>query len=255
MGLVSREEIKTYIMANLGWPILDVELDDLQIGQAITTALDEYLATGAVERAYLNIPGSSNTNSYPLPKDVGTVANLVYAMPFDMMSGVSGSTDIFSFAMGGGGGFGALMGAGYGNFVHGAGNLGIFFEYMQNRNRTLGMDITFRIIDNNLIVYPYPKDGNIIIVEYSKNAYGVYNADGAISTSNQWGIYWIKRMALAISKNMLGLIRGKYSTIAGATGESQTLNAAELLGQAKEEILALRDELACHSSSQQFFIA
>ena len=255
MGLISREEIKTYIITNLGWPIVDVELDELQIGQAISTAVDEYLATGAVERAYLNIPGSSNTNSYPLPKEVGTVANLVYAMPFDMMAGIAGSTDIFSFAMGGGGGFGALMGAGYGNFVHGSGNLAIFFEYMQNRNRTLGLDITFRIIDNNLMVYPYPKDGNIIIVEYSKNAFGVFNADGAISTSNQWGTYWIKRMSLAISKRMLGLVRGKYSTIAGATGETQTLNAAELLTQAKEEIDGLREELANHSSSQQFFIA
>ena len=28
----------------------------------------------------------------------------------------------------------------------------------------------------------------------------------AISTSNQWGTYWIQRMALAHCKNMLGLI-------------------------------------------------
>ena len=244
MGVINREEIKKYILTNLGWPVVAVELDDSQIGESITIAVDEYLATGAVERAYLTIPANSSNNAYDLPAGVGTVCNLVYAMPFDMMAGLAGSTDIFSFAMGGGGGFGALMGAGYGNFVHGSGNLAIFFEYMQNRNRTLGMDITFRVIDNKLYVYPYPKDQQNIIVEYSKNAFGLYDADGAISTSNQWGHYWIKRMALATTKNMLGLIRGKYSTIAGATGESQTLNAAELLSQAKDEIAALKVRLA-----------
>ena len=82
------------------------------------------------------------------------------------------------------------------------------------------------------------------------------DVDGTISTSNQWGHYWIKRMALAICKNMLGLgARGKYSTIAGATGENQTLNSQELLTQAKDEIEKLKDELANHASHQQFFIA
>ena len=256
MGVINREEIKKYILINLGWPVVAVELDDSQIGEAITIAIDEYLSTGAVERAYKTLPSSTRGNVYAVPEDVGTICNIVYSMPFDMMAGVAGSTDVFSFAMGGGGGFGALMGAGYGNFVHGTGNLAIFFEYMQNRNRTLGLDITFKIIDNELYVWPFPKGGQDIIIEYSKNAFGLYNADGAISTSNQWGHYWIKRMALAITKNILGLgARGKYSTIAGATGETQTLNAAELLSQAKDEIEKLKEELANHASHQQFFIA
>ena len=54
---------------------------------------------------------------------------------------------------------------------------------------------------------------------------------------------------------MLGLIRVKYSTIAGGTGDEQTLNHAELLSQAKEETTALREELMSHHSHTQFFIA
>jgi hypothetical protein len=53
---------------------------------------------------------------------------------------------------------------------------------------------------------------------------------------------------------MLGLIRGKYSTVAGGTGDQQTLNSAEVLSQAKDEILSLREELSSHHSHQQFYI-
>ena len=166
MGVINREEIKKYIMTNLGWPVVSVELDDIQIGMAITTALDEYLATGSVERAYYQVKAEGlNPNQFDLPPEVGTVANVAYAMPFDLMSGITGSTDVFSFAMGGGSTFGAMMGAGYGNFVHGASNLAVFFEYIQNRNRVLGLDITYKIIDNKLYVYPYPKTGDTVLIE------------------------------------------------------------------------------------------
>ena len=255
MGLIKREDIQNYILTNLGWPTVAVELDEAQLHTAINTAVDEYLATGAVERAYYQPMAIQGMNEVPLPPEIGTVSSVCYAMPFEIMAGMAGTTDIFSFAMGGGGGFGGLQGAGYGNFIHGSANLAVFYEFIQNRNRTLGLDITFKVIDNTLYLFPYPKTSQTVIIEYSKNTFGVMSKDGAISTSNQWGTYWIKRMSLAITKNMLGLVRGKYSTIAGATGETQTLNAQELLSQAKDEITNLREELASHSSSQQFFIA
>ena len=62
-------------------------------------------------------------------------------------------------------------------------------------------------------------------------------------------------MTLAQCKNMLGLVRGKYSTVAGGTGDAQTLNAAEVLSQAKAEIESLREELSSHHSHQQFYIS
>ena len=255
MALVKREEIKQFILASLGYPIVNVELDESMMKVAINTAIDEYLATGAVERDYLMVPSLPGNNAIPLPPEVGTVSSVTYSKPFEMMAGQAGTTDIFSFAMGGGGGFGGLQGAGYGNFTHGSANLAVFYEYTQNRNRTLGLDTTFKVIDNTLYVFPYPKEGQNIIIEYAKNTYGVMDKDGAISTSNQWGVYWIKRMALAQSKNMLGMARGKYSTMAGATGESQTMNYQELHSQAKDEIEKLREDLASHVTHTQFTLA
>ena len=47
---------------------------------------------------------------------------------------------------------------------------------------------------------------------------------------------------MALAKEMLGQIRGKFSTVP-IPGESVTLNFADLLSQAKAEQDALRDEL------------
>jgi hypothetical protein len=59
---------------------------------------------------------------------------------------------------------------------------------------------------------------------------------------NSMGQQWIRKYSLALCKEMLGQIRGKFTTMP-IPGESVTLNHAELLGQAKDEQLQLKDKL------------
>lgn len=59
---------------------------------------------------------------------------------------------------------------------------------------------------------------------------------------NSIGKQWIRRFALALTKEVLGQIRGKFSTVP-IPGESVTLNFADLLAQAKAEQDTLREEL------------
>ena len=59
---------------------------------------------------------------------------------------------------------------------------------------------------------------------------------------NAIGKQWIRNYTLALSKEVLGQIRGKFGAIP-IPGESVTLNAADLLGQAKSEQDALKEEL------------
>ena len=59
---------------------------------------------------------------------------------------------------------------------------------------------------------------------------------------NSVGKQWIRRFALALTKEMLGQVRGKFATIP-VPNESITLNHSELLSQAKEEQDKLREEL------------
>ena len=59
---------------------------------------------------------------------------------------------------------------------------------------------------------------------------------------NSIGKQWIRKYALALCKEMLGQIRGKFTTIP-IPGQSVTLNFSELLSQAKEEQATLKDKL------------
>ena len=59
---------------------------------------------------------------------------------------------------------------------------------------------------------------------------------------NAIGKQWIRNYALALSKEVLGQVRGKFGSIP-IPGESVTLNASDLLSQAKDEQTALKEEL------------
>ena len=60
---------------------------------------------------------------------------------------------------------------------------------------------------------------------------------------NAIGKHWIRRYALALCKEMLGQIRGKFGGSIPIPGDNVTLNSADLLGQAKDEQDALKEEL------------
>ena len=59
---------------------------------------------------------------------------------------------------------------------------------------------------------------------------------------NAIGKQWIRRYTLALSKEVLGQVRGKFGSIP-IPGENVTLNSGELLGQANAEQTALKEEL------------
>ena len=59
---------------------------------------------------------------------------------------------------------------------------------------------------------------------------------------NAIGKQWIRRFALALTKEVLGQVRGKFGSIP-IPGESVTLNADTLISQGKEEQEKLREEL------------
>jgi hypothetical protein len=122
---------------------------------------------------------------------------------------------------------------------------------------------SYEIRDNRLRIFPQPVTGEIkkmwFTFQVLDDAWSVDNnmRDGVEGINNMntipftnipykningVGKQWIRRFALALSKETLGQIRGKFGTIP-IPGENLTLNANELLSQAKDEQNALRDEL------------
>ncbi|MAG25192.1 hypothetical protein CMI47_06395 [Candidatus Pacearchaeota archaeon] len=125
---------------------------------------------------------------------------------------------------------------------------------------------SYEIINNNLRLYPNPSYWDFgeldriwvrFYVEnnswdedpnYRSGVNGINNANTLpfdnlpFANINAIGKQWIRKYALALSKEMLGQIRGKFTTLP-IPGESVTLNHSELLAQAKEEQTSLRDKL------------
>tara|TARA_R110002110_G_scaffold168693_3_gene370281 strand:+ start:1635 stop:2909 length:1275 start_codon:yes stop_codon:yes gene_type:complete len=126
---------------------------------------------------------------------------------------------------------------------------------------------SYEIISNNLRLYPNPGYWDFSDVdrvwlrfyvddqnaweensEFTDGTQGVNNLNTIpfdnipYKNINSMGKQWIRKYALAVSKEMLGQIRGKFTTIP-IPGESVTLNHSELLAQSKEEQQQLKDKL------------
>jgi hypothetical protein len=124
---------------------------------------------------------------------------------------------------------------------------------------------SYELIDNKLRLYPTPSywgyEANDRIwvkfyVEAAPFETGSYNVGvrgiNNVNTVpfdnipyeniNSMGKQWIRKYSLALCKEMLGQIRGKFTTMP-IPGESVTLNHSELLSQAKEEQQNLKDKL------------
>jgi len=124
---------------------------------------------------------------------------------------------------------------------------------------------SYEILDNKLKLYPTPQsvsperfwfrftvenDGGAFATgSYDSGVNGVNNMNTMpmenipFESINSVGQQWIRRFALALSKETLGQVRGKFGGNVPIPGDNVSLNASDLLSQAKEEQSALREEL------------
>jgi hypothetical protein len=103
-----------------------------------------------------------------------------------------------------------------------------------NRNYTLWFEYQLKSVANNPVKDPSPN----LITDISNVPY----TNPTYAYINEPGVQWIRRYMLAICKEMLGSVRGKYTTIP-IPGDTTTLDHARLLSEAKEEKTTLITEL------------
>jgi len=123
---------------------------------------------------------------------------------------------------------------------------------------------SYEIVDNKLKLYPPPQNVSperfwfrftvenndaFATGSYDSGVNGVNNMNTmpmeniAFNKINSIGQQWIRRFALALSKETLGQVRGKFGGQVPIPGDNVTLNASDLLSQAAAEQQALREEL------------
>ena len=123
---------------------------------------------------------------------------------------------------------------------------------------------SYEISDNKLKLYPIPQEVSpekfwfrFTIVDNNAYATGSFDTgvDGinnmntmpmeniAFIKINSIGQQWVRKFSLALSKETLGQVRGKFGGNVPIPGDNITLNASDLLSQAQAEQTTLREEL------------
>ena len=123
---------------------------------------------------------------------------------------------------------------------------------------------SYELVNNKIRIFPEPDDVSPVkfwfrftIEDHDAFATGSYNEgiEGINNMNslpfenlpfdkiNSMGQQWIRRFSLALSKETLGQVRGKFGGVIPIPGDSVTLNASDLLSQAATEQAALREEL------------
>jgi hypothetical protein len=177
------------------------------------------------------------------------------------------------YGLGAFGGLGGVPAAGIYGGVYGAGYGGGYLmmpaafdtavvQGIELSNTIRLSSFTFNIINNKITIFPIPNDNDtrqgFLWFEYIKNEERIIN--GLVQTDtvtnpsnapydnptynqiNSIGRQWIFEYTLALCKEMLGYVRGKYSTIP-IPDENMTLNQSDLLSAATAEKQALIERL------------
>lgn len=118
---------------------------------------------------------------------------------------------------------------------------------------------SFELHNNKLRIFPVPTQNKTLFFEYyelSEKAASVASTGSNLITNmsevpysnpqysniNSIGRQWIRKYTLAVAKEMLGYVRGKYQTVP-VPGAETTLNQADLLTDARSEQIALIENL------------
>ena len=313
------DKVSVFCARRLGYPLTDVELQDISFyaafEEAVTTYGNEVYAYKASEN-YLSLEGSptgSNLN-YKLQKpNLGTIVRL--SEQYGEEAGVGGNVtwrtgsialssgtqnyDLNAWASSSGIAYGELEvkeifyqstpaivryfdpyagtgtdvqglldAFGFGNYTPGINFLLMPINYDLSKIQAIDFNDTirksnysFELINNQLRIFPIPNKSGTLYFKYilksDRNSVLVSGSLGQgvvtdISTVpyanptyeyiNSIGRQWVFEYTLALCKEMLGYIRGKYSTVP-IPGSEVTLNQSDLISAATAEKTALIERL------------
>ena len=315
------DKVATFCARRLGYPIMEVELQDLNFyaafEEAITTYGNEVYAFQTVDNMLslegapadvsvnnaLIVPGMSTVIrlSQQYAAEAGAGGNVTYysgalaltpgVQTYDLADwaisqSISGGIEIKSvfyqslpavsqmyapfggFAGLGGvpavGLYGGLYGGGYGGgyLMMPVAYDAAVIQGLEMSNTIRLSAYTFNIVNNKIKVFPIPSDNDVrdgyLWFEYIKvqerltngliTPGGITNPSNApygnpvYSQINSVGRQWIYEYCLALCKEMLGYVRGKYSTVP-IPDQNMTLNQSDLLTAATSEKTALIERL------------
>jgi|TARA_B110000908_G_scaffold115493_1_gene135423 hypothetical protein len=313
------DKVALFCARRLGYPIVDVELQDLNFYAAFEEAVTTYgneLYAHKIRQDYLSLEGASSTanlNTAIITPNLGNVVKM--SEQYGTETGTGGTTDWHTgslaltasvqtydlgewalnnlgvsgsdfeikrvfyesppaivkyfdpYAGSGTGAMNMMDSFGWGeyspavNFMLMPMNFDIQkLQAIELNDQIRKSNYSFEIQNNKLKLFPIPKnDLNKLYFQYLlkserlansitqspnkiTNVSNVPYANPTYLQINSVGRSWIFEYALALSKEMLGYVRGKYSTIP-IPGDNVTVNSTDLITAATNERTALIERI------------
>ena len=221
-------EILDFILARLGYPVVKVELTPFQIKTAIDEAVQRMSYHAPMwSKQYAVFQTVSGQNLYELPQFIAdNLTYVVYKKTLLSIQAQAGTLEFDYFIK-------------YFQDAHlfsdfSVGEFYILQMHLEMVRKILSQEGSWDVLNNRILqLTPTPVVDDYCILEYR-----------ALDANTIHPAYksWIKRFALACSKEILGQIRSKFKSLPGPGGGAQ-LNGDALIEQATKEKEMLLEEL------------
>jgi hypothetical protein len=221
-------EIYDFVLARLGHPVIRVELSEFQVKTAIDEAVQRMSYHAPVwTKQYAVFKTQAGENVYELPQYIAdNLTYVIYKKTLLSIQAQAGTLEFDYFIK-------------YFQDAHlfsdfSVGEFYILQMHLEMVRKILSQEGSWDVLNGRFLqVTPTPVIEDYCILEYraldSNTIHYAYKS-------------WIKRFALACSKEILGQIRSKYKTLPGPGGGAQ-LNGDILMQQATQEKEQLIQEL------------
>jgi hypothetical protein len=312
------DRVAKFCAQRLGYPIVDIELQNLNFYTAFEDAVTTYgneVYAYKIRQDYLSLEGASNANNFNnalITPNMGTIIRI--SEQYGTEAGTGGNTDWHTgsidlipgvqdynlatwasasgitqgdlelkrvfyegppaiakyfdpYAGTGTGMMNMLDGFGWGNYSPAINFLLMPLNFdiqklqgIELNDQVRKANYSFELQNNNLRIFPIPNRDTKLYFQYLlkserlnnsinlsgsnliTNVSNVPYVDPVYSQINSVGRSWIFEYTLALSKEMLGYVRGKYSQIP-IPGAEITLNQGDLIQAATSEKTTLIDRL------------
>ena len=223
------ETIKDFILSRLGHPVVRVELTPYQIKTCIDEAVTRFSYHAPLWTMQMTtFDASAGQNLYKIPTFI--IDNLEYVVYKKTLLTIQQKSGTLEFDF--------FIKYFQDNFLFQNFAVGDFYMLQQNLEqlrKILGQEGSWNVLNNQYLqLYPTP-------VTTPQSVVLVFRA---IDTNTMHPAYrnWVQRYALALTKGVLGEIRGKYATLP-SPGGGASLNGDALKQESVAEKTALIEEL------------
>lgn len=239
LSIQNLDELKDYIMKQMGWPLISVEITDEQLEQAVYDAVEIFTKYVIQEEDYVVL----DLENYVMDQGFQMAGNItsVYGIDGSGMGTGHDSGHLFSVSntmirpMMHDIAFDRHSGVGWADYV-------IAQQFLKLSKQMMGGGYSFIYNPRNQILQLYPDPAKT-----NAKGYVVALVTTIRDNDMQYGEPWIKKYALANVKEIVGTIRKKYESIGLLGGGSIDTSVKEEGTKEKENLMQeLQNENPTH---------